>query len=154
MTLPWTFLWKCCSITHLPFISSNSKILKAFLKTFPTKVKSTKRKKKKNKKWGKKSKKKGNERKWKVKVKTVVSLLNPKTILKFCFLHIPPLHKLIFCIWITRPQDLSNHTRMSIIQWRTPKKKSKKTMWQCPKHFRENVVPLLTYLSFHLILRS
>ena len=43
--LLWTFPWKCCSTTHLPFISSNPKILKAFLRTFPTKMKSTKRKK-------------------------------------------------------------------------------------------------------------
>ena len=41
---------KSCSTTHLPFLSSNSEILKAFLKTFPTKMKPTKcpAKKKKN----------------------------------------------------------------------------------------------------------
>ena len=43
---------------------------------------------------GQEKQKKGKQRKWKVKVKTVVSLLNPETILKFCFLHIPSLHKL------------------------------------------------------------
>ena len=50
-----------------------------------------------------KRKKKEEERKWKVKVKTAGSLLNPKTISKFCFLHMPKLRKLIFCIWIRRP---------------------------------------------------
>ena len=34
--------WKPCSITHLPFLSSNPKILKAFLKTLPIKTKPTK----------------------------------------------------------------------------------------------------------------
>ena len=33
---------KSCSSTHLPFLSFNPKILKAFLKTFPTKMKPTK----------------------------------------------------------------------------------------------------------------
>ena len=56
---------------------------------------------------GQEKQKKGKQRKWKVKVKTVVSLLNPKTILKFCFLHIPPLH----WIWITRPQSVHHLNR-------------------------------------------
>ena len=34
--------WKSCSIAHLPFLSLNPKILKAFLKTLPTKMKPTK----------------------------------------------------------------------------------------------------------------
>ena len=42
VTWTWKFPWKSCSTTHLPFLSSNPKILKAFLKTFPTKVKPTK----------------------------------------------------------------------------------------------------------------
>ena len=67
--------WKSCSTTHLPFLSSNPKILKAFLKTFPTKMKPTKcsakEKQMRQDKW-----KKREERKWKVKVKTAVSLLN------------------------------------------------------------------------------
>ena len=37
-----------------------------------------------------------------MKVKTAVSLLNPKTMSKFCFLRMPELRKLIFCIWIKR----------------------------------------------------
>ena len=49
-------------------------------------------------------KKKGEERKQKVKVKTAtMSLLNPKPISKFCFLCMPKLRKLIFCIWNRRP---------------------------------------------------
>ena len=41
--LTWKFPWKSCSTaTHLPFLSDNSNILKAFLKTFPTKIKPTK----------------------------------------------------------------------------------------------------------------
>ena len=34
--LAWKFPWKSCSTTHLPFLSSNPKILKAFLKFFPS----------------------------------------------------------------------------------------------------------------------
>ena len=34
--------WKSCSITHLPLLSPNPKILKAFLKTLPIKMKPTK----------------------------------------------------------------------------------------------------------------
>ena len=42
VTLTWKLPWKSCSTTRLPFLSSNSKILKAFLKTFLTKMKPTK----------------------------------------------------------------------------------------------------------------
>ena len=42
VTLTWKLPWKSCSTTRLPFLSSNPKILKAFLKTFPTKMKPTK----------------------------------------------------------------------------------------------------------------
>ena len=44
-------------------------------------------------------------RKRKGKVKTAVPLLNPKTTLKFCFLHICELRKLLFCMWIRRLQS-------------------------------------------------
>ena len=37
--LTWKFQWKSCSISHLPFLSYNPKILKAFLKTFAIKIK-------------------------------------------------------------------------------------------------------------------
>ena len=88
VTLTWKFPWKSCSTTHLPFISSNLKILNAFLKTFPTKMKHTKCPAR-EKKWGKKSeKKRGGEKE------------------KFCFLHMPELRKLIFCIWIRRPRSV------------------------------------------------
>ena len=56
-----------------------------------------------NKNEARKAKKEsGEERKRKVKVKTVVSLLNPKTMLKLCYLRMPELRKLIFCMWIRR----------------------------------------------------
>ena len=77
-TLTWKFTWKCFFTTHLPFLSSNAKILKAFLKPFPTKMKPTKCPAK-EKNMRQKKRKGGEERKQKVKVKTAVSLLNPKT---------------------------------------------------------------------------
>ena len=101
VTLTWKSPWKI-SIAHLPFLSPNPKILKAFPKTLPTKMKPSKCPAR-EKKWGKKSEKRGEERKQKVKVKTSVSLLNPKTILKFCFLCMPELCRLTVCIWIIRP---------------------------------------------------
>ena len=99
VTLTWKFPWKSCSTTHLPFLSSNPKILKAFPQFFPTNMKPTKCPAKEKNKWAKKSEKRWEERKRKVKVKTAVSLLNPK----ISFLCIPELRKLIFCIWIRRP---------------------------------------------------
>ena len=51
-----------------------------------------------------KRKKMGGE-KQKVKVKTVASLLNPKTLNTFCCLHMPELCKLIVCMWIRRLQS-------------------------------------------------
>ena len=105
VTLTGKLPWKSCSTTHLPFLSSNPKILKPLLKTFPTKMKPIKCPAKENKmrqeKW-----KKREERKWKVKVKTPVSLLNPNTISKFCFLHMPELRKQIFCTRIRRPRSV------------------------------------------------
>ena len=58
----------------LPFLSPNPKILKAFLKTLPTKMKPTKCPAR-EKKMSKKSEKTREERKGKVKVKIAVSLL-------------------------------------------------------------------------------
>ena len=62
VTLTWKSPWKSCSIAHLPFLSPNPKILKAFLKTLPTKIKPTKcparEKKMRSEKW----KKKGGEK--------------------------------------------------------------------------------------------
>ena len=62
VTLTWKFPWKSCSSRHLPFLSSNSKILNAFLKTFSTKIKPTKcRAKEKNE--ARKAKKEGRSEK-------------------------------------------------------------------------------------------
>ena len=58
VTLTWIFSWKSCWTTHLPFLSSNSNILKVFLKTFPMKMKPTKCPATKKKKGDKKSRKK------------------------------------------------------------------------------------------------
>ena len=84
--------------SYLSFRLILIKILKASLKTFPTKMKPPKCPAKEEKMKQEKGKR-GEERKWKVKVKTVVSLLNTKTISKFCFLYKPKRRKLIFCIW-------------------------------------------------------
>ena len=62
VTLTWKFPWKSCSTTHLPFLSSNLKILKAFLKTFPTKMKHTKCPAREKKMRQEKRKKKGGRR--------------------------------------------------------------------------------------------
>ena len=48
----------------------------------------------KEKKYDKKIEGRGVERKRKEKVKTAVSLLNPKTISKFCFLRMPKIRQL------------------------------------------------------------
>ena len=94
VTLTWKFPWKFCSTTFLPFVSSNPKILKAFRKTFPPKMKPAKCEKRK-KNWGKLEKRKrGEERTRKVKVK------------KCSFLRMPELWKLIYGIWIRRPQSV------------------------------------------------
>ena len=59
-------------------------------KTFPSETKSRKRKKNDNKiEW------RGVERKRKKKVKIAVSLLNPKTISKFCFLRMPKIRQVV-----------------------------------------------------------
>ena len=53
-----------------------------------------------------KSNKEGRRESEKLKVNTAVSLLNPKTISKFCFLRVPKLRKLIFCNWIRSPRSV------------------------------------------------
>ena len=77
VTLTWKLPWKSCSTTHLPFLSNNPKILKAFLKFFRPKW-SLLNAQRKKKKWGKKSEKRGRRESKKLKVKTAVLLLNPK----------------------------------------------------------------------------
>ena len=78
VTLTWKFQWKSCSISHLPFLSSNPKILKAFLKTFAIKIKPPKCPPREKNNEARKKKKEGRierkrKRKRKVKVKTAVS---------------------------------------------------------------------------------
>ena len=77
--------WKSCSVAHLPFLSLNPKIVKAFLKTLPAETKPTKCPAREKKMRQEKRKKRGGEK------------------AKFCFLRMPELRKLIFCIWIRRP---------------------------------------------------
>ena len=84
VTLTWKSPWKSCFIAHLPFLSPNPKILKAFLKTLPTKTKPTKCPAREKKMRQEKRKKRGGE---KAKSKSQDS--------KFCFLRIPELRKLI-----------------------------------------------------------
>ena len=48
------------------------------------------------------------ERKWKINLKTAVSLLNLKTSLKFCFLSMIKCWKLILCIWNRRLCEVLN----------------------------------------------
>ena len=62
VTLTWKSSWKSCSIAHLPFLSPNPKILKAFLKTLPTKMKATKCPAREKKKRQEKRKKRGGEK--------------------------------------------------------------------------------------------
>ena len=90
-----------CTCTCVLFLSSNSKIPKASL-TFPSKIKPTilklipsKRKKMRHEKQKIIIIITGEKRKQKVKAKTAVSLLNPKTISKLCFLRVPEAN---FCI--------------------------------------------------------
>ena len=59
VTLTWKSPWKSCSIAHLPFLSPNPKILKAFLKTIPTKMKPTKCPAREKKNEARKAKKEG-----------------------------------------------------------------------------------------------
>ena len=98
VTLTWKCPWKSCSIAHLPFLSPNPKILKAFLKTLSTKMKPTKCPAREKKMRQEKRKKKGGE-KAKSKSQDCCVTFKPK----FCFLRMPELRKLMFCIWNRRP---------------------------------------------------
>ena len=105
VTLTWKLSWKSFSTSHLPFLSSNPKILKALPKTFPTKMKSNKCPAK-EKKWGKKKRKKRGGEKAKSKSQDCCVACKPKNyvIIIFCFLRMPKPPKLILiCIWIRRP---------------------------------------------------
>ena len=106
VTLTWKLPWKCCSTTHLPFLSSNPKILKAFLKTFPTKMKPTKCPAREKKMRQEKRKKKGGE-KAESKSQDCCVTFKPKNYLEILLsAHARTSHKLIFYIWIRRPQSV------------------------------------------------
>ena len=94
VTLTRKFPWKSYSTTPvLPFLSSNPKILKVFPKTFAVTKMPSKRKKKKGQE--KQEKRRGEKAKRRSKDCT-----------KFCFMCIPELWKLIFCIGIKRPPSV------------------------------------------------
>ena len=93
VTLTWKFPWKSCPTTHLPFLSSNSKILKAFWKIFPPKWSLLNAQQKKRNE-ARKAKKKGRRE----SEETAMSLFNP--ISKLCFLCMVEPLKLIFYIWL------------------------------------------------------
>ena len=141
VTLTWNFPWKSCSTTHLPFLLFNPKILKAFLKTFPNKMKPTiimPSKRKKNE--ARKAKKEGRRESRKLKVKTAASLLNPKTIFKFCFLHTSELCKLIFCIWIRRLWSVPPVNRFVVSFSSLSHHSDQKTTWLASKRvFPQNL---------------
>ena len=87
------------STTHLTFLLSNPNILKALAKTAPTKMKWVKRRQEKQKEWGgEKAKRKSQD--------CSVTFNYPNTVLKFCFLYMPGLCMLIFCIWIRELQSV------------------------------------------------
>ena len=87
------------STTHLTFLSSNPNILKALAKTAPTKMKWVKRRQEKQKeRGGEKAKRKSHD--------CSVTFNYPNTVLKFCFLYMPGLCMLIFCIWIRELQSV------------------------------------------------
>ena len=62
VTLTWKSPWKSCSSAHLPFLLPYPKILKAFLKTIPTKMKPTKCPAREKKMRQEKRKKRGGEK--------------------------------------------------------------------------------------------
>ena len=76
ITLTWKFPWKSCSTTHLyvPFLLSNPKILKAFLKTFPKPTKKVRHEKQK-KREGEKGKSKTQDYCVTFKCKILLSVL-------------------------------------------------------------------------------
>ena len=101
VTLTWKLLWKSFTTTHLPFLLSNPKILKAFQKTFPTKMKLIKFLAE-EKKWGNRSER-GSGGKAKRKTQDCCITFKPKTLSKFCFPCMPQLCTLVYYIWIRRP---------------------------------------------------
>ena len=83
VTLTQKLPWKSCFTIHLPFLSSNSKILKAFPKTIPSKVKlnefPAKEKKMGQEKWIYEEERK---KKWKEKSQDCCATFQPKNYLE------------------------------------------------------------------------
>ena len=85
ITLGQKFPWESCCTTHLPFLSSNSNILKAFPKIFPTELKTTNsRRKQMRQEKAEEEERRKSGKIWKLK------LLSG---------HAQTWQKLIFCIW-------------------------------------------------------
>ena len=100
-TLTWKFPWKSCSTTDQPCLSSDHiKDPKSLCKNFSHQNEAYYIPSKRETKWGEKSEKQGEEREQKVKVKTAVSLLNPKILLPA---HAWTLQANSLAIWIRRP---------------------------------------------------
>ena len=95
VTLTWKSPWKSCSIAHLPFLSPNPEILKAFVKTLLPKWSLLNAQQEKKMRQEKQKKRGGQKAKSESQDCCVT--------FKFCFLCMPELCKLIFCIWIRRP---------------------------------------------------
>ena len=105
VTWTWKSPWKSCSIAHLPFRSPNPKILKAFLKTIPTKWSLLNAQQEKKKMRQEKRKKKGGE-KAKSKSQDCCVAFKPKNYLKILLSAHARTSQADFCIWIRRPRSV------------------------------------------------
>ena len=94
-----------CFTTLLPFLSSNPKIVKAFPKTLPTKMKPSKCPAREKKK-ARKAKEEGKKESEKKKSRLLNVTFKLKNYLKiFLSANAWTFHKLIFCMCIIRPQN-------------------------------------------------
>ena len=128
VTLTWKFPCKSCSITHLPFLLYNPKVVKAFLKTFPTKMKPTKcpAKEKQKKRGGEKTKSKSQD--YYVTFNLTWKLTRNCA---FC--------TCIFCIWIRRPRSLRPVNGFKVSFSILKHKSEQKIVWLHSKRvFRQN----------------
>ena len=88
----------------------------------------------------KKSQKGGEERKRKVKVKSAVSLFNPKPVSKFYFLRMPELRKLMVCIWIKRLRSVQRVNGLVVSFSSLQQNSDQKTTRLASKHvFQQNL---------------
>ena len=95
---------------------------------------------KRKKKGLKKSQKGGEERKRKVKVKSAVSLFNPKPVSKFYFLRMPELRKLMVCIWIKRLRSVQRVNDLVVSFSSLQQNSDQKTTRLASKHvFQQNL---------------